>query len=140
MSMGMGAVGGLATAVLEKAVGKFAPASMGKAASVAVVLAGSFVAHSMLKKPEIASGMAGALGYSLSKSIPGLNDDADFADEDALYDDAPYMDEYGNPMDEDGNYLLNPGMDDGYLDDGYLDDDDAYLSGNYDQGWPVYSG
>lgn len=125
MSMVKGAVGGVATKLIEKGAAKFVPGTMGKAASIGLVIAGSFIAHSVMKQPDVSAGMAGALGYSLSSSIPGLND-ADFADDDALYDDAPYMDEYGNPLDEDGNYLS----------DDYLDDGD--LSGDYDQGWPSY--
>lgn len=123
MTMVKGGVGGVATKLLEKAAAKFVPGTMGKAASIALVLGGSFVAHAVMKQPDVSAGMAGALGYSLSSNIPGLND-ADFADEDALYDDAEFMDEYGNPLDED------------YLDDDYLDDD--YLSGSYDNGWPSY--
>jgi len=129
MTMVKGAAGGLAVSVLEKGAAKFLPPTMGKAASIALVLGASFVAHAVMKQPEVSAGMAGALGYSLSKSIPGLNDDGDFADDDALYDDAPYMDEYGNPMDENGNYLSDDDMADG-----------NYLSGDYDQGWPQYNG
>lgn len=136
MTMVKGAAGGLATAVLEKGAAKFIPASYGKAASIALVLAGSFVAHAVMKQPDISAGMAGALGYSLSKNIPGLNDDADFADDLALYDDAPYMDENGNPMDENGNYL-SEGMYDGDMGEGMYDDN--YLSGDYDQSFPSYN-
>lgn len=125
MSMVKGAAGGVATKLIEKGAAKFVPGPMGKAASIALVLAGSFVAHSVMKQPDVSAGMAGALGYSLSSNIPGLND-ADFADDDALYDDAPFMDEYGNPMDENGDYL----------DEDYLDEGD--LAGDYDQAWPTY--
>lgn len=137
LSMVKAGLGGLAVNVIEKGSSKFLPASAAQPASIALVIAGSFFAHAVMKQPDISAGMAGALGYSLSKNIPGLNDDAEFADENALYDDAPYMDEYGNPMDEDGNYLSEALYDDDMGEELY---DDDYMSGNYDQGWPQYSG
>jgi hypothetical protein len=140
MSMVKAAGGGLVVNLIEKGASKFLPGTMGKVASIGVTLLGSFLAHTMLKQPDVSSGMAGALGYSLSKNIPGLNDDADFADMDALYDDAPMMDEYGNPMDEDGNYLSEALYDnDNYMSETLYENEG--MSGYYDAGgWPQYNG
>jgi hypothetical protein len=132
LAMVKGAAGGFAVNLLEHGIAKLMPGMVGKGTSIGVVLGASFLTHAVLKQPDIATGMAGALGYSLSRNIPGLNDDAYFADEEALYDDAVYMDEDGNPMDEDGNYLNDDdGMNDGYLNDGYL-------SGDYDMAYATY--
>ena len=135
LTMVKGAGGGLLTAVIEKGASKFIPGTYGKAASIALVIAGSYIAHGVMKQPDVSAGMAGGLAYSLSKNIPGLNDDAEFADDLALYDDAPYMDEYGNPMDESGNYLSEGMYDD--MGEGMYDDN--YLSGDYDQSFPSYN-
>lgn len=92
-----GGIGGLATAVIEKGASVLVTGTNAKIISTLLVLGGSYAAHGMLKKPAVSSGMVGALAYSWSKSIPFLNEDAMFADEDSM-EEAEYVDEQGNPM------------------------------------------
>ncbi len=101
MDMVKGSLGGLATAVIEKGMSSMVTGDKAKLYVTGAVVVGSFIAHAVLKQPQIASGMMGAQAYVWSKSIPGLNDDAYFADEDVLADQPDFMDEDGTP------YYLN---------------------------------
>jgi len=126
-----GGIGGLAAAVIEKGASVLVTGANGKIISTLLVLGGSYAAHGMLKKPAVSSGMVGALAYSWSKSIPFLNEDADYADEDSLEEESEYMDNFGNPMDANGNLLSEPSA--MYLSEPsamYLQDSDYDSQGN----------
>jgi hypothetical protein len=91
-----GFAGGASLAVIDQIAGK---ANLPKIAEYGIAIGASFVAHSILKMPNVSCGIVGALGYKLAKEMPMLNDDADFADDDAFADDEPmFIAEDGTPM------------------------------------------
>jgi hypothetical protein len=98
MDMVKGSLGGLATAVIEKGMSKIATGTNAKLLTTGAVLLGSFITHAVMKQPSVSSGMMGAQAYQWSKEIPGLNDDAEFADEDALADEPDAFAEDGTPL------------------------------------------
>lgn len=83
-----------------------------------VLFAGSFVAGTMLQMPNVSAGMSGALAYKLMDQVFPMNEDGDWADQDALDEEEEYMDEAGNPMflADDGNFY--------YLEDDMMGDED----------------
>ncbi len=104
-----GFAGGGALAVLDSIAGK---ANLPKIAEYGIGIGASFVAHSVLKMPNVACGITGALGYKLAKEIPMLNEDARFADDNVLADEPMFMSEDGTPMymDENGElYSIEEG-------------------------------
>ena len=98
MDMVKGSLGGLATAVIEKGVGAIATGGNAKMMTTGAVIIGSFIAHAVMKQPTVSAGMIGAQAYQWAKEIPGLNDDAEFADEDVLADEPDAFAEDGTPL------------------------------------------
>lgn len=120
-----GAIGGALVVPIEKGIGMAVPGTNGKMVSSLVTIGLSFVAHTMLKQPAVSAGMMGAKAAEWARTIPGLSE-ADFADDDALMDEAEFMDEDGNLLDENGDVLLSADE---------LSAQSAELSAAYDNGW-----
>jgi hypothetical protein len=90
-----------------------------------IFLGASFLVASVLKMPNVASGIAGAYGLMLQKKTMGLSEDDmfnrfDYVDN--LEEEAEYLDEGGNPMflAEDGQFY--------YLEE---EDEDEGLSADF---------
>lgn len=118
-----GAIGGGVTAIIEKGASVIVTGTNGKLISTVAVIVGSFITHAVMKQPSISAGMIGAQAYAWAKEIPGLNDDdANFADYDALADQPDYMAEDGTPyyLNEDGELEE---MDQDYMADDYMAED-----------------
>jgi len=98
-------VGGYAYGMIEPTINENITNPLGR---TAVALGLSFVASSVLKMPNVSSGIAGALGYSMARKSLGLAEmnDHDYASSSSLNEIPEYLDEAGNPvyLAEDGTY------------------------------------
>jgi hypothetical protein len=92
-----GAVGGYAFGMVEPIINENIENPL---ARTGIALGLSFLTYSVLKMPNVSSGMAGAFGYSLSKRMSGLNEmnDTAFADDESLEEYPEYLDEMGEPV------------------------------------------
>jgi len=98
-------IGGYAYGIVEPTINDNISNPLGR---TAVALGLSFVASSVLKMPNVSSGIAGALGYSMARKSLGLSEmnDYDYASKESLNEIPEYLDEAGNPvyLAEDGTY------------------------------------
>ena len=97
-----GAIGGFGYGLLKPAIDG---ATDNALVQNGLPLAASFLASAVLKMDGVASGIAGAWGYDMSRKISGMAEMNDYVDGNVL-DEPEYMDESGNPMflADDGNF------------------------------------
>ncbi len=100
-----GALGGYAFGMVEPIINENIENPL---ARTGVALGLSFLTYSVLKMPNVSSGMAGAFGYSLAQKMSGLSEmnETAFADDESLEEYPEYLDEMGEPvyLAEDGTY------------------------------------
>jgi len=117
-----GAVGGFAAGYLDEPTQTMQPIVRG-----AVFLGASFLASSILKMPNVGSGIAGAYGLLLNRKMQGLADDFEQTDyaEETLNASPEFLDENGKEMflADDGEFY--------YLEEFETDEDENQMSANY---------
>jgi hypothetical protein len=91
-----GTIGGFGAGMLDEPTQELSPLARG-----GVFLGASFLVASILKMPNVASGIAGAYGLMLQRKVTGLSEDdmfnrMDYVDN--LEEEPEYLDEAGNPM------------------------------------------
>ena len=95
----------------------------------AILLGGSFLAGAVLKMDGVSNSIATIWGYKLANDMQSMNDDADWADQDALNEEEEYMDEAGNPMflaDDGEFYYLDEVAPNGMVGEQFLAEEDFY--------------
>jgi hypothetical protein len=118
-----GTIGGFAAGMLDEPTSQMQPFARG-----GIFLGASFLVASVLKMPNVASGIAGAYGLMLQKKTMGLSEDEDMFNRfdyvDNLEEEAEYLDESGNPMylAEDGQFYYLEEEEDDTLSANYLAD------------------